>query len=209
MYKEENKKLPSTGGIIVIRSLIWPGAYVLYQNERWFTFYAGYGHKADQKDYYPVCPPLPQFEPIDPPEQAEPNPKEAPKAAAGLGSVANPAEILQALNAVANDQTKFTELLDKTFEIIDKDKSGEIDRKELDHFLKEFIKEIGIAVEPDTETIDHFFKEFDKDASGTISKEELAKALELLLKAWATLVQMGLVPSPANASPAPESPPPA
>ena len=31
MYKEENKKVPSTSGIIVIKSLVWPGAYILYQ----------------------------------------------------------------------------------------------------------------------------------------------------------------------------------
>lgn len=192
MYKEENKKVPTTGGIIVIKSLVWPGAYVIYQNERWFTFYAGYGHKADQQDYYPVHPPLPQFEPEDTAEQAEPNPKEAPKEE---GAAMSPAEMIEALNAVLTSPEKFAELVDKTFEMIDTNKSGQIDPKELDHFLKEFVKALGLRAEPDPDNVDKFFKEFDQNKNGEISKEELEKALQMLMQAWKAMVDMGMVPT--------------
>jgi len=182
--------VPSTSGIIVIKSLVWPGAYILYQNDKWFNFYVGHGHKADQKDYYPICPPMPQFEPVDVPEQPEPNPKEeAVKAKEGP---VNMSDVIATLEATLMDPNKFGELLDKTFDHVDKDHSGQIDKGEADTFLRDFIKELGVPIQPDPKAVDEFFRLFDKDHSGTISKEELMEPLKALLGIWATLLREGV-----------------
>jgi len=194
MYKEENKKVASTSGIIVIKSLVWPGAYILYQNDRWFNFYVGSGHKADQADYYPVLPPLPQFEPGETAEYPEPNPKEDPNKPKEVapGDIKS---ILATLEEVLNNPGKFNEFLTKTFDSIDVDKSGQIDPKEADNFLKAFIKELGVPVEPDPKAVDEFFRLFDKDKSGTISKEELVEPLKALIQLWSA-VMGGMMPAP-------------
>ncbi len=74
MYLSEGKKEPTTEGIIVIRSLVWPGAYILYQNGYQFNVYFGFGHKTEERVYYPVYPPMVLVEPVDVSECPEPQP---------------------------------------------------------------------------------------------------------------------------------------
>ena len=189
MYKEEFKDSAFTNATIVLKSLVWPGAYILYQDGRWFNFYIGHGHKFDQKDYYPVSPPIPQFEPVEIPEQSEPNPKNVPKDTAKLKDPNAIKEIVHTLDETLSNPEKFGELLNKTFDAIDKDHSGQIDKSEADTFLKNFIAEIGVPIEPDPQAVEEFFKLFDKDRSGTISKDELTEPLKALLSVWSMIVK--------------------
>ncbi len=191
-YKEEFRDATFTNAIIVLKSLVWPGAYILYQDGRWFTFYVGHCHKADQKDYYPVSPPIPQMEPVEALEQPEPNPKDAPKEEGKLNDPATMKDILATLEETLTNPEKFSELLNKTFDAIDVDKSGQIDKGEADRFLKDFIKEVGVPIEPDPKAVDEFFRLFDKDRSGTISKEELTEPLKALLSVWSIMIKQGI-----------------
>jgi len=197
VYKEEFKDAQFTNGVIVLRSLIWPGAHMLYSEGRWFSFYVGQGHKADYKDYYPVCPPIPQVEPVDVLEQPEPNPKDMPKEENKPLDPTSAKEILKMLDETLNNPEKFNELVFKTFDTIDKDHSGQIDKSEADKFLKDFIKELNVPVQPTPEVIDEFFKLFDADKSGTISKEELIEPLKALLGVWTNVVKQAAEALPA------------
>ena len=56
-------------GVVVVRSLIWPGAFTLYQNGKQTSVYVGNGQKFDEKTK-----PFPQFPPVlnqDPVEYGE------------------------------------------------------------------------------------------------------------------------------------------
>ena len=68
-------------GAVVVKSLIWPGAYTLYQNGNQISVYCGNGLKYEQKTSpYPLCPPKLAAEAEEYPVCKEPNPKEAPVA---------------------------------------------------------------------------------------------------------------------------------
>ncbi len=212
LYKEESKKNATTGGIIVLRSLVWPGAYVLYQNERWYNIYVGNGHKADGKDYYPVYPPMVWTEPVDVTEMSEPNPKETGAAKGG-----DPKTVIGLLQRVLAEEETFATALNKSFALIDTNNSGKIDKKEIKVFLASITKEFGADATPNPKAVEEFMKLYDQDQSGTISKEELAQPLKELLAAWESMLveelegaepagEEGLEPpgSPSQ----PESPPP-
>ena len=56
-------------GVVVVRSLIWPGAFTLYQNGKQTSVYVGNGQKFDEKTK-----PFPRFPPVlnqDPVEYGE------------------------------------------------------------------------------------------------------------------------------------------
>eukprot|EP00826_Nyctotherus_ovalis_P054178 TRINITY_DN7084_c0_g1_i1.p1 TRINITY_DN7084_c0_g1~~TRINITY_DN7084_c0_g1_i1.p1 ORF type:complete len:333 (-),score=90.59 TRINITY_DN7084_c0_g1_i1:53-1051(-) len=174
LYKEDYKDSTFTNGIIMIRSLVWPGAYVFYKDDRWFSFYVGFGHKADSADYYPVMPPLPREEVAEVLEQSEPNPKEGeeeekidPETASGF---------INKLREIIDDNDKFENMLNRVFDVFDVDRSGELDRKEIRNFLKFFSKELQIPM--GHRPIQEFFRGFDTDKSGLISKEELSDPLK-------------------------------
>jgi len=183
VHKEEFKEGTFSNGIIMIKSLVWPGAYIFYKNDRWFTFYIGYGHKADKKDYYPVMPQIPLEIPLDPLEESEPNPKES----ANDSKLRNPEAVksfIAILEEVLANAEKFEDILTKTFEEVEEDHSGGIERSEADKLLRGFYKQLEIPVELGTKADEEFFKLFDKDKSGAISKEELADPLRGLLGIW-------------------------
>jgi hypothetical protein len=62
-FKDALSGRVDSNGVVVIRSLIWPGAYTLYSAERGIIqIYAGDGHKFDSQfvrtqSYYPTSPP--------------------------------------------------------------------------------------------------------------------------------------------------------
>jgi hypothetical protein len=47
-------------------------------NGRYVNFYLGYATKAGENSFYPIQPPDVGDDPVDPREQFEPNPKDAP-----------------------------------------------------------------------------------------------------------------------------------
>jgi radial spoke head protein 4A len=50
-----NKKV--NYGVVVVRSLQWPGSYTFYTQGRYLNVYLGHGHKYETTTYYPVNPP--------------------------------------------------------------------------------------------------------------------------------------------------------
>ena len=61
-------------GVVVIRSLRWPGCYTCFKGGRWMQVYIGDGLKNEPKSYYPVFPPEVPTDPVDLEEQPEPTP---------------------------------------------------------------------------------------------------------------------------------------
>jgi hypothetical protein len=47
----------TSNGVVVVRSLQWPGAFNFYQQERYECIYVGSGHKYEELSYFPVHPP--------------------------------------------------------------------------------------------------------------------------------------------------------
>ena len=79
-YKQANSALPVTSfGVVVVRSLLWPGAYSFYYQGRIYQVYLGNGHKYEQTvNYFPVSPPTVCSDPDEYPVGPEPTPLEAP-----------------------------------------------------------------------------------------------------------------------------------
>ena len=74
------------------------------------------------------------------------------------------------LNEITKDPSiAFKKLFDK----IDKDKSGEIDREELKHFMEILDIKIG------ADELNALFSEIDSDGNGTLSFDEVKKVLDL------------------------------
>jgi len=58
-------------GVIVVKSLRWPGAYSFFTQGRWLQVYVGDGLKYENVTYYPVYPPTICKDPIERPTQDE------------------------------------------------------------------------------------------------------------------------------------------
>ena len=195
IYKEEYKEGTFTNGIIMIRSLIWPGAYIFYKDGRWFNFYIGFGHKFDNCEYYPISPQLPRECFSDPAEQSEPNPKEAHEEDEKDDEI-NPEAVpgfIESMEGILNDTAKFEELVNKVFDDIDTNHSGQLERNEIQKLLKHFSEVLNIPL--GSKPVKTFLKSFDKDKSGTISKEELSEPLKGLLSIWLETLKEKLVPA--------------
>ena len=79
VYRTESKKT-ICHGVIVVRSLKWPGSFNFYYQGRYFTIYVGNGHKYEETSYYPIHPPTVQDDPEEYADHFEPNPLNEPKA---------------------------------------------------------------------------------------------------------------------------------
>ena len=44
-------------GVVVVKSLQWPGAFSFFSQSRWLQIYVGDGLKYEQQTYYPIFPP--------------------------------------------------------------------------------------------------------------------------------------------------------
>lgn len=75
-YLDETGKTVCNG-VVVVKSLQWPGAYNFYQNGKTSQIYVGNGHKYEEVSYFPVHPPTVNADPEEYAIQAEPN--EPPK----------------------------------------------------------------------------------------------------------------------------------
>lgn len=71
-----NPKQEVNYGIVVVRSLQWPGSFTFYYQGRYVSIYVGTGLKYETETaYYPVHPPKIMEDPEEFPEQEEPTPK--------------------------------------------------------------------------------------------------------------------------------------
>ena len=67
-------------GVVVLKSLRWPGSTTCWKGTQQYQIYVGNGLKSEEKSYYPVFPPEIPVDPEDVDEQPEPTPLEAPPA---------------------------------------------------------------------------------------------------------------------------------
>jgi hypothetical protein len=80
---EKPKKLQTqTFGVVMVRSLLWPGAVSFYSNGRIVQVYLGNGHKFEQVApcYFPVHPPEIMEDTPEYGDEPEPTPLEEPPA---------------------------------------------------------------------------------------------------------------------------------
>lgn len=80
-YKTENGKKISNG-VVVVRSLQWPGAFNFYKQGKHLHVYVGNGHKYEEVSFFPVHPPSVLDDPSEYKLCPEPTPLEEPVAAA-------------------------------------------------------------------------------------------------------------------------------
>ena len=63
--KNPNEKV--NFGVVVVRSMQWPGAATFFTQGRWMNVYVGDGLKYEQKTFYPVFPPIIREDPVEKP----------------------------------------------------------------------------------------------------------------------------------------------
>lgn len=74
---ELDPKKTECNGVVVVRSLLWPGAFSFYHKGQVQAVYVGYGHKHEQTaSYFPLFPPSVQSDPNEYDDQPEPTPLE-------------------------------------------------------------------------------------------------------------------------------------
>ena len=56
-YLTESGKTVSNG-VVVVRSLIWPGSFNFYSQGKYSCIYVGNGHKYEEQTFFPVHPPV-------------------------------------------------------------------------------------------------------------------------------------------------------
>lgn len=194
-YREEFKEGSFTNGIVVLKSLVWPGAYVFYCDNRWFNFYIGYGHKADHKESYPLAPPLPLPEPLEAAEQPEPNPKDEPTDEMKLKDPALVQSFVEKLEEVLNSPERHEEVLNAAFAAVDNEGKGSVERGEIENLIESFAREAQITVKVDQQVMEEFFKAFDREKEEPVAKEELEEPLKAMVAAWIAFLKEKLAES--------------
>ncbi len=71
-YLSQDGKKSKNNGIIVLRSVIWKGFTLVYQDKFQQSLYIGHGFKSDLKLFFPKAPQVMIEEPDDRAEQPEP-----------------------------------------------------------------------------------------------------------------------------------------
>ena len=57
-FQHQNPTLGKVNyGVVVVKSLQWPGSYNFFSQGRWYQIYLGDGLKYEQQTFYPVFPP--------------------------------------------------------------------------------------------------------------------------------------------------------
>ena len=82
-----------------------------------------------------------------------------------------------------DNQADFDSKIKELFDVIDTNKSSDIDKKELRVYIKNIYEKSGKKVT--NEIIDKFIKNYDKDKSGTLDLEEFKEFATQVLKAYA------------------------
>jgi len=72
--KDPASPITTCNGVVVVRSLLWPGAYSFYFGGRVLQIYLGNGHKYGAKaNFFPISPPQVMADPVEDPVFDEPN----------------------------------------------------------------------------------------------------------------------------------------
>lgn len=129
-YVNEAKKT-ICNGVVVVRSLQWPGAYNFYYNGKVSQIYVGNGHKYEETTYFPVHPPTVNEDPDEYEIQPEPTPLEEPPK--------TQEEIIAAA-------------VDAIWDQYDTDGSGKLEKEECKKFVQETLTNMG-HTEPLTEEV--------------------------------------------------------
>ena len=90
-YLDANQKTVCNG-VVVVRSLQWPGSFNFYMNGRVSQIYVGNGHKYEEVSYFPVHPPTVNVDPEEYDIQPEPTPLHEPVKEVVADEAANPDE---------------------------------------------------------------------------------------------------------------------
>lgn len=67
-----------SNGVVVVRSLQWPGAFNFYNHGKYTHIYVGTGHKYEEVSFFPVHPPPVLSDPSEYQLQPEPTPLTEP-----------------------------------------------------------------------------------------------------------------------------------
>ena len=76
----------------------------------------------------------------------------------------------------------------KIFLIYDEDGSGYLDDKELESFLNDFMKEMGMNLKIEKKDLEEMLKVIDEDGNGLIDIDELLYLMKLLSKKFGFLI---------------------
>jgi Ca2+-binding EF-hand superfamily protein len=88
--------------------------------------------------------------------------------------------------AILNDEAKFNEIVQASFEAVDTDKTGKIEVNELEAAMKQVSSELGVPA-PSKEEVNEVFEKLDTDKSGTISAEEFKSFVRMILEGIAEM----------------------
>ena len=91
-------------------------------------------------------------------------------------------ETHKALDDLLKDEKSFAEVVTAMFTRIDKDGSGTLEVDEVEDFIFDICKEMGIKQSPDKACVRAIFEELDEDKSNNISKDELATFVKILFE---------------------------
>ena len=74
---EKTRKAKNNYGVVVVKSMWWPGSFTFYSQEKTMQIYVGDGQKHESETYYPIHPPMMQADKKEVTCQDEPNPTQA------------------------------------------------------------------------------------------------------------------------------------
>lgn len=87
----------------------------------------------------------------------------------------------QAIRDLLMNEEKIKEIANRSFDIIETDKSGQIDKKEFKEVLTSLAMDMG-AEPPTDEDVQETIKKLDKDQNGQIDKKEFAELIKQVLE---------------------------
>jgi len=64
-YLGPDAKTVVSNGVVVVRSLQWPGSFNFFYKSKYSQIYVGNGHKYEEVCYFPVIPPVVQDDPAE------------------------------------------------------------------------------------------------------------------------------------------------
>ena len=148
-------------GCVVLRSLVWPGSFTFYQNQRQVSVYVGDGLKFDhQVKPFPLQPPSLIADEEEYEEFVLPPPKD-----------------------MAAIEVMIEKTVEKMWEEYDTDGNGYLDKEEAMKLIKNTMVEMSSEVKnAEDDTIEEAFNQFDADGNGRIAKNEMANFIRKLVE---------------------------
>ena len=91
-------------------------------------------------------------------------------------------EAIAAIDKVLSDKKLFSDIVEKLFTLIDKDRSGGLDLHEIEVFMTESCTKLGMGTPPSKENIKVMFDKLDVNKDKILSKEELCAFVREMLE---------------------------